>query len=142
MDTLVLSSTLRSLISAIHKGLRKQVYSTKTYSMTEMDTIGYLFRSPRLLPSELAALTKIKTQSMSQILKKMENQGVIARTPSTEDKRKVYISLTPSGKKMVVKYKYEKDEWLKGVIEKSLTDKEKEILEKALPVLKKLTGNK
>jgi DNA-binding MarR family transcriptional regulator len=110
--------------------------------MTGMDTIGYLFRSPCLLPSELAALTKIKTQSMSQILKKMENQGVIARTPSTEDKRKVYISLTPSGKKMVVKYKYEKDEWLKGVIEKSLTDKEKEILEKALPVLKKLTGNK
>jgi len=139
MDTLVLSSTLRSLISAIHKGLRKQVYSTKTYSMTEMDTIGYLFRSPRLLPSELAALTKIKTQSMSQILKKMENQGLIARTTSTKDKRKVYISLTSSGKKMVVNYKYEKDEWLKSVIEESLTDKEKEILEKALPVLKKLT---
>jgi hypothetical protein len=38
----------------------------------------------------------------------------------------------------VVKYKYEKDEWLKTVIEKSLSDKEKEILTRALPVLKKL----
>jgi len=107
--------------------------------MTELDTFGHLYRSPSLLPSELAALTRIKTQSMSQILKKMESTGVIKRTPSKEDGRKVYISLTSLGRKMVVTYKYEKDEWLKTVIERSLTGKEREILTSTLPVLKKLT---
>jgi DNA-binding MarR family transcriptional regulator len=142
MNTGKLSSSLRSVISGLYKGLRMQMYSVNTYSMTEMETIGYLFRYSSLLPTELAALTKIKTQSMSQILKKMEGQGVIKRTYSKDDKRKVYISLTSFGKKMVEKTKYERDEWLKGAIEKSLTGKEKKLLAKTLPVLNKLIESK
>ncbi|HEY4785312.1 MAG TPA: MarR family transcriptional regulator [Bacteroidales bacterium] len=138
MNTSELSLSLRSVISALHKGLRKQLYSVNTFSMTELETIKHLIHNEALLPTELAALTKIKTQSMSQILKKMEEQEIIQRTPSQDDKRKVYISLSPAGKKMVEKARYEKDEWLKGVIEKSLTDKEKELLVKAMPVLKKI----
>ena len=75
---------------------------------------------------------------MSQILKKLETHGLTKRSPSKEDKRKVYISLTSFGKKMVEKVTYDKDEWLKGAIEKLLTDKETEVLIKALPVLNKL----
>lgn len=142
MNTANLSSSLRSVISALHKGLRKQASSANNYSMTEAETIGHLFRRSPLLPTELAALTKVKTQSMSQILKKLEEHGIIKRSPSKDDKRKVYISLTAFGKKMVAKTKYEKDEWLKAIIEKSLTGKEKEILAKALPVLNKLAEAK
>ena len=142
MNSTELSSSLRSVISALHKGLRKQTSAVNTYSMTEMETIGHLCRNPVLLPTELAALTRITTQSMSQILSKMENQKVIKRTPSKEDKRKVYISLTSFGKKMVEKTLYEKDEWLKGIIEQSLTDKERELLSKILPVLNKLADIK
>jgi DNA-binding MarR family transcriptional regulator len=138
MDTKELASSLRAVVSNLHKGLRKQMHSVNTYSMTELETIAHLFRHTSLLPTELAALTKIKTQSMSQILKKMEEQGLIKRTLSKEDKRKVYISLTATGKKMVEKAKYEKDGWLKILIEKSLTDKERELLAKVLPVLNKL----
>jgi DNA-binding MarR family transcriptional regulator len=138
MDISELSSSLRSTVSALYKGLRKQVNSINTYSMTELETIGLLIKRTSLLPTELATLTKVKTQSMSQILKKMEEQNVIKRTPSKEDKRKVYISLTNTGKKMVEEAKYEKDEWLKNTIEKSLTGKEKELLLKAIPVLNKI----
>jgi DNA-binding MarR family transcriptional regulator len=142
MDSAELSSSLRSVISSLHKALRKQVSSVSAYSMTEMETIGHLFRTPSLLPTELAALTRITTQSMSQILSKMEKDNVIKRTPSKDDKRKVCISLTSFGKKLVDKAKYEKDEWLKGAIEKSLTDKEIELLTKALPILNKLLETK
>lgn len=138
MNSTELSSSLREVVSSLHKGLRKQISAANSYSMTEMETIAHLIRNPALLPTELAALTRIKTQSMSQILKKMEEQGVIKRTPSKEDKRKVYISLTAAGKKIVDKSKYEKDEWLKAAIEKTLNDKEKELLVKVLPVFKKL----
>jgi DNA-binding MarR family transcriptional regulator len=142
MDTTELSSSLRAVVSSLHKGLRKQADSVKEYSMTEVETISHLFRSSPLLPTELAGLTRITTQSMSQILKKMEQQGIIKRTPSKKDRRKVYISLTPFGKKMVEKVKYDKDEWLKGAIEKALTAKEKELLEKVLPLLNKLVETK
>jgi DNA-binding MarR family transcriptional regulator len=138
MNTTELSSSLRSVISALHKGLRRQLQSVSSFSMTELETIRYLIREDKLLPTELAALTKIKTQSMSQILKKLEEQGIIKRTPSTDDKRKVYISLSSAGKKIIEKARYEKDEWLRGVIKHLLTDKEKELLVKALPVLQKI----
>jgi len=138
MDILELSSSLRLVVSSLHKGLRKQMSAVSSYSMTEIETVGLLFKHTSLLPTELAGLTRVTTQTMSQILKKMEDEDVIKRTPSKEDKRKVYISLTPLGRDIVEKSKYEKDEWLKGLIEKSLTDKEKELLAKALPVLNKL----
>jgi DNA-binding MarR family transcriptional regulator len=142
MDTHELASSLRSAVSQLHKGLRRQMSSANQYSMTELETIGHLFRSGSLLPSELAALTKITTQSMSQILSKFEQQGVIKRMPSKKDGRKVYISLTSSGKKLVEKTRYDRDEWLKGIIETSLTVKEKDLLERTLPVLQKLSETK
>lgn len=138
MNTTELSSSLRMVVSGLHKGLRKQSDSVKDYSMTEIETIAHLSRSASLLPTELAALTRITTQSMSQILKKLEAQGIIKRSPSKDDKRKVYISLSAMGKKMLEKVRYDKDEWLKGGIEKLLNDKERDLLEKALPVLNKL----
>ena len=110
--------------------------------MTEIETIRNLLRHTLLLPSELAALTRVTTQSMSQILNKMEKQGVINRTPSSEDKRKVYISLTILGKEKVEEIKYHGDEWLKHLIEESLTIEEQELLAKALPVLNKLIDPK
>jgi Transcriptional regulators len=112
------------------------------YSMTEIETVGHLARNEKLLPTDLARLTRVKTQSMSQILKKMENLGVAKRTPSKDDRRKVYISLTAAGKKEVEKHRYEKDEWLKNSIENSLNEKEKQQLEKIIPVLNKLISTK
>ena len=138
MNSSELSSSLRAVVSALHKGLRKQLYSVDTYSMTELETIRHLIKNTSLLPSELAAMTRIKTQSMSQILNKLEKQDVIKRTTSTEDKRKVYISLTDSGVKFVEQVRYYRDEWLKELIEESLTEDEKKILAEALPVLHKL----
>lgn len=142
MNGIELASSLRSVIGALHKGLRKQTSVVQKYSMTEMETIGHLNRNPKLLPTELAALTRITTQSMSQILSKMEKLKIIKRTPAKDDKRKVYISLTALGKKMIVETLYERDEWLKNEIEQLLSAKEKETLEKALPVLNKLLNNK
>jgi DNA-binding MarR family transcriptional regulator len=138
MNEAELSTSLRESVSGLHKRLRKQSPAVKSYSMTERETISHLFRTGPLLPTELAALTRIKTQSMSQILKKFEEEAIIKRTPSKEDKRKVYISLTASGKKIVEKARYELDEWLQDAIEKNLSSHEKELLTKVLPVLNKL----
>ena len=138
MEKTELASSLRLAVSALHKGLRKQTQAASTYSMTEIETIGHLMANGTLLPTTLASLTKITTQSMSQILKKMEKEGIVKRTPSKDDKRKVYISLTAAGKNKVEKTRYEKDEWLKTIIDTVLSAKEKKLLIKSLPVLNKL----
>lgn len=139
MNSSELSSSLRTTVATLHKMLRKQSASVSEYSLTERETVGHLMRHTFLLPTELASLTRIKTQSMSHILNRLEKQGVIKRKPSKTDKRKIYVSITPSGKKLVEKARHEWDEWLRTAIEKSLNSKEKELLAKAIPVLRKLT---
>lgn len=131
---------LRIVISLLVKRLRKQMYSIESFSMTEIATVGLLYKKGPLLPSELAEHTKIKAQSMSQIIKKMEAHTVVKKIPSREDGRKVYISLTPLGMKMVEKTKYERDGWLLNAIENCLTEKEKHILISAIPVLHKIAN--
>ena len=142
MNNKELSSALRSAVSTLHKGLRKQIYSVNSYSMTELETIGLLNRNGMLLPSELAARTRVKNQSMSQILNKLDEQGVIKRTPSKEDKRKVYISLSSQGKQLVEQTRYDRDEWLRSVIEQTLSEKERELLARSIPILNKLADIK
>ena len=138
MDSLELSAVLHVLISTIHKEMRKQISLVCAYSMTELQTISLLISNNTLLPSQLASLTRVKMQSMSQILKKLENDGIIQRNPSQEDKRKVYISLTQFGEEAVKKVYKSKNEWLQKKIDETLDSKEKKALEDALPILKKL----
>jgi DNA-binding MarR family transcriptional regulator len=138
MNTENLSSELRNSVSRLYKRLRKQMHSAEVLSMTEIETLGLLYLRGALLPSELASLTKIKMQSMSQILKKMEQHEVIARTPSETDGRKVYIALTATGRTMIEQTRYERDEWLNNVVKQALTDKERKLLREALPVLNKI----
>jgi DNA-binding MarR family transcriptional regulator len=127
-------------VASLHKALRKQASYTSSYSMTELETIGFIARNNSILASELAVLTRITTQSMSQILKKFELQGLITRTASVDDKRKVHISLTPAGEKLVKQNRYERDVYLQKRIETLLTDKEVALLEKVVPILDKLAA--
>lgn len=138
MDTNQLATELRSVIALLHKTLRRQAGVTQEYSLTETETIGLLSRQKSMLPTELASATRITTQSMSQILKKLEENGIIIRTPSEQDKRKVYISLSAQGKKLIEKYRMKRDEWLNHEIETLLSTKEKDVLMKAVPILHKL----
>jgi DNA-binding MarR family transcriptional regulator len=139
MDKSEIASSLRLAISMLHKGLRKELTDSTGYSMTELETIGHLFKTEKMLPTELARETRITTQSMSQILSKLESQGVIVKTPAQTDKRKVYISITEFGTELIKRTQYERDLWLIEGFEQSLDKKELELLEKALPILYKLT---
>jgi len=138
MDILELSSTLQRTITTLHKELRKHISLVSVYSMTELETIAHLSRNPDLMPSQLATLTRVKTQSMSQILHKLENDQLIQRKPCSNDKRIIYISLTPYGTRMVEKMKKDKNEWLQSTIEAVLNEEEILRLEQALPLLHKL----
>lgn len=140
MKELALASALRDAVSVLHKRLRKQVYSGEGYSITEFTTLSYLYTHASLFPSELAAFTRIKAQSMSQVLKKLETDKLIQRTGSRQDKRKTLVSLTAKGKKAVEKTRYERDEWLAGALQATMKEKDFKTLAAALPLLQRIAA--
>ena len=133
-------SELRTVITRLIKKLRRESVTGQHLSLTERSTLVLLSQHTELLPSELAAMEKITNQSMSQILSHLLELGLIVRTASETDKRKVIISLSETGMQMIMKTRGERDEWLAKAIEETCSEEEQEILKKAIGPLTKIVG--
>jgi DNA-binding MarR family transcriptional regulator len=137
-----LASSLRDIVSRMHKRLRREVKSADNLSLTEITTLSYLYTNGSMYPSELAEATMVKAQSMSQIITHLEELEIITKTPSETDKRKVAISLTDFGRQMVEQTRYERDEWMDNAIEQNLSAAEKKTLQDAVMLMNKLADYK
>lgn len=133
-----LASDLRMVITRLIKKLRNKSSTSEKLSLTERSTIALLDQHKELLPNELAAMEKITSQSMSQILNHLQELGFINRKTSETDKRKAIISLSETGKSILYKVRNERDEWLNKALKETCSAKEQEILRQALVPLTKL----
>ena len=137
-DTRQLAAELRNIITRFTKKLRKQSTTGEWLSLTERSTIALLDQHKELLPSELAAMEHITTQSMSQVLAHLAELGLIVRTASVTDKRKAIISLSPMGRETLYKVRNEREEWLNKALNKVCNADELALLQKALGPLMRL----
>jgi len=137
-NTRQLASQLRETTTRLVKKLRKKSATGEGLSLTERSTIALLDQHGQLLPSELASMEKITTQSMSQILNHLLELGYINREPSQTDKRKVIISLSDKGREVLYRVRNEREEWLHIAITDLCPPEEQELLNNALSLLKKI----
>lgn len=133
-----IADNLRTVMSRLLKVLRSQTKNEERLSLTESSTLAFLHNNGEMLPSELAAIEKVTAQSMSQIINKLLAHGLIEKTASETDKRKVIITITDSGKQTIERRRHEKEEWLARSISEKTTDEEKYFLTEAIRVLGKL----
>jgi DNA-binding MarR family transcriptional regulator len=138
METSHLASSLRNIISDMNKRLRKTYNSADNLSISEITTLSYLYPDQALPATELAKLVMVKTQSMSELLIRLNGLGIVDKTPSDLDKRKSLIALTEKGRQVVEQTRYERDEWLTQAIDHTLSEKEKMILQDAILLMYKI----
>lgn len=139
MKSYELASALRLEISKMYKTLRSQSHIDGNLSITESTIMSHLYFNGSLYPSEMAAIVRVKAQSVSQIITKLDENGLIVKVPSKTDKRKVAIFLSDKGKEEVEKSRHMRDSWLAKAIEQSLTHQEQQILQEAVMLLDKLS---
>ena len=137
-----IAANLRVAISRLVKILRSETRGDELLSLTERSTLVLIYQSTGTLPSELALIEKVTNQSMSQIINKLLGLGLIKKTSSKADKRKVIITISIAGKKFVAAKRHEKQEWLARAINEKTTQKEKEVLTNAIKILTKLVDLK
>jgi DNA-binding MarR family transcriptional regulator len=133
-----IAENLRVAISRLIKMLRAETKNEEMLSLTERSTLAQVLQHGKILPSVLASMEKVSNQSMSQTVNKLNRHGYIKKTVSGDDKRKVIVTITPAGKKLVEIKRHEKEEWLAKSITEKTTQKEKEILIQATRILTKL----
>jgi DNA-binding MarR family transcriptional regulator len=135
---LQLASDLRTVVARLMKKLRKTSVTGQMLSLTERSTMSALQQHKQLLPNELASMEKITNQSMSQVLSHLLELGFITRTASETDKRKVIISLTEEGERILLQVRSERDEWLANAIEETFNEEEEVLLRKLIAPLTRL----
>jgi len=133
-----IAGNLRAVIHRLVKVLRKHTRNEEMLSLTERSTLGLLYQHNQLLPTELAQIEKVTTQSMSQVISYLVEIAYIVKTPAATDKRKVYLSLTPAGRDYIERHRQEKQEWLARTLHEKTSAREKEVLSEALTILSKL----
>jgi len=135
---LEIAGNLRTVLHRVIKILRRETRNDAELSLTERSTLGMLYNHGELLPSDIARMEKVSTQSVSQVVNHLFELNYIYKNPSTEDKRKVLLSLTPAGKAYVEQLRRDKQEWLAHALHEKVSPEEKEQLIAALKVLVKL----
>ncbi|MBN9383634.1 MAG: MarR family transcriptional regulator [Chitinophagaceae bacterium] len=133
-----IAAGLRTVIHRLVKVLRKHTRNDEMLSLTERSTLGLLYQHGQLLPTELAQIEKVTAQSMSQVIANLSKIAYVDKTPAVDDKRKVYLSLTPAGKEYIERQRQEKQEWLARTLHERLSAREKELLSEAITILTKL----
>jgi len=132
------ASELRNVITRLIKKLRKESPTSQRLSMTETSTMSLLQQHKSLLPGELAAMEMITNQSMSQVLNHLYELGYITRVSSEADKRKINISLSEKGEKILELFRHERDEWIVKAIENTCSPKEQAMLKQIIEPLTKI----
>jgi len=133
-----LATDLRMVIARLVKKLRSKSETGSRLSLTERSTLSLLDQHKELMPSELAAMEKITTQSMSQVLNHLLELRYITRKVCATDKRKAIISLSKAGQHILYTVRNERDEWLNRALEETCSAREQDLVRRAIAPLTKL----
>jgi len=90
---------------------------------------------------ELAARERVSPPAMTKHVDRLERDGLVDRTPSDEDRRRVGLSLTPEGHRVLRRVRSRRTAWLASRL-RELDERELVAIEAAVGPLGKLVGER
>jgi DNA-binding MarR family transcriptional regulator len=135
-DTTPLAGELRVVMGRLIRRLRAE--HGAGFGMTQAAVLGRLDREGSQSIGDLAGAERVRPQSMSQMLADLEADGLIARRPDARDGRRTLIELTATGLTVLEQDRARRDSWLAQALAEGLTDDERALLERVVPLLGRL----
>ena len=131
-----LSSELRASVIRLARRLRAEKADD---GLTDGQTpvLGVLAVRGAQTLSQLSEIERVTLPSMNRTVGALVAAGYVERHPSTEDRRKVLLSLSAAGQDVVRETRRRRDEWLCGRLE-TLTPGQRSALVEAAAVLQGL----
>jgi DNA-binding MarR family transcriptional regulator len=135
VDSSLLASELRVVLGQLMRRLRAE----HRFPLSHGAVLGRLDRDGPQGTVELAAAERVRPQSMGQTLAELEAQGLISRRPDERDKRRTLLALTDDGRRVLADDRRRREGWLAHAIEDDFSDEEREILDRAVALMARLT---
>jgi len=132
-DTARLASDLRVVLGRLMRRLRAE----HRFSLSQAAVLGRLDREGAQSVSQLAAAERVRPQSMAQTVAELEAEGLLARRPDVEDRRRTLIELTDAGRVVLALDRRQREGWLAQAIA-ALSPEEQRVLDEAVGLLRRL----
>jgi DNA-binding MarR family transcriptional regulator len=131
-----LATQLRDAITRLNRRVR-QTRPVGDLTVTQLSALTSLELAGALTPRELADTERVQPPTMTKIVAKLEERGLVQRTPHPTDRRQVILAATEAGRTTLAQFERARDEWLaRRIIE--LTLDEQETLRQAAEILQKM----
>src|SRR3954452_7779470 len=130
-----LAVRLRLAITRTSRRLRQE--SGSGLSPTATAALATVDRHGPLTPSELAQRERVQRPTITRLVARLEEMGLLARAADPGDKRSSLLSITPEGRTLLAEARERKDAYLASWLE-GLDADERAALDRAAGILERL----
>ena len=131
-----LAKTLREAIHRLNRRVR-QARPVGDLTFSQLSALTSLQLAGALTPRELADMERVQPPTMTKIVGKLEDRGLVARTPHPTDGRQVILAATEHGRAVFAQFEKARNEWL-AVQLAELTPEQRDTLAAAAAILQQV----
>ena len=128
-----LAPQLRDAITRLNRRVR-QARPVGDLTVTQLSALTSLKLAGALTPRELADIERVQPPTMTKIVAKLEDRGLVQRTPHPTDGRQVILAATEGGRAVLDQFERARNEWLASRLA-ALTEEERDTLQRAADIL-------
>ena len=136
LDTVAIADRLRPILLKLSRELRREAREAGV-SPEQVAVLVAIKYSPTIGVRDLAARERVSPPAMSNIVDRLERDGLVLRTPSVSDRRRVGLTLSPEGERVLRRVRSRRTAWLSTRLD-GLTAGELHAIEAALEPLSKV----
>jgi len=131
-----LAKTLREAIARLNRRVR-QTRPVGDLTFSQLSALTSLQLAGALTPRELADIERVQPPTMTKIVGKLEDLGLVARTPHPTDRRQVILAATEQGRVVYAQFERARNEWLAQQLAQ-LSPDERDTLAQAARILQQV----
>src|SRR5580765_7824458 len=110
LDAMAVADSLRPTLLRLARELRREkIAGVSPHQVGLLVAIKY---TPSITVGGLAAEERVSTAAMSKRVSRLERDGLVARTPSETDRRRVGLTLTEDGQRTLRRVRSRRTAWL------------------------------
>ena len=106
-----LAKTLRDALARLNRRIR-QARPIGDLTSSQLSALTSLQLAGALTPRELADVERVQPPTMTKIVGKLEERGLVARTPHPTDRRQVILAPTEAGRIVYGQFERARNDWL------------------------------